>query len=156
MAGGLFGQPFSINVKCIIFSFVCIALFLLKPDYNNTFVLYGILAMIFVGAYVAMAWYDYQFKCDILPMKKGTNSIMSLIKPPAHEPEKQIDHLETVPENNLKKYMIYFTHILIIVPLLVYIAIYRKNIHPIVYPLLGSLAFFTLIYHGYSAINLSF
>ena len=31
MAGGLFGQPFVLNVKCIIFSLVIIGIFLINP-----------------------------------------------------------------------------------------------------------------------------
>ena len=156
MAGGLFGQPFSINIKCIIFSFICMALFLFRPDYNNKILLYGLLGIIFVIAYVSMAWYDYIFNCDILPLKRGKLTLTSHIKPPVHEEEKQIEHNETVEENKLKHYLIYLSHILIIVPLLVYIAVYRKKINPVVYPLIGALAFLTLIYHGYSAINLAF
>ncbi len=114
------------------------------------------IGLIFVIAYVAMAWYDYIFNCDILPLKRGKFTLTSQLKPPVHEEEKQIKHVETVQEDKLKKYLIYFTHILVIVPLLVYIVIYRKKIHPVVYPLLGALAFLTLIYHGYSAINLAF
>lgn len=156
MAGGLFGEPFSINVKCIIFSFLCMALFLFKPDYSNKLMLYIYLGFIFIIAYVTMAWYDYIFNCDILPLKRGQFTLTSQFKPPIHEEKKQIEHQETVEENKLKKYLIYLTHILVIVPLLVYIAVYRKNINPVVYPLLGALAFLTLIYHGYSAINLAF
>ena len=156
MAGGLFGQPFSINVKCIIFSFLCIALFLFRPDYNNKILLYGSLGLIFIIAYVAMAWYDYIFNCDVLPLKRGKFTLTSQFKPPIHQEEKQIDNVETSKEDKLKHYLIYLSHILIIVPLLVYIVVYRKKINPVVYPLLGALAFLTLIYHGYSAINLSF
>ena len=51
--------------------------------------LYGSLFLIFIVAYVAMAWYDYYFDCRILPLRKGKLSWQSLVKPPAHEPEKQ-------------------------------------------------------------------
>jgi hypothetical protein len=37
---------------------------------------------------------------------------------------------------------------LIIVPLIAYVAIYKKKAHPYIYPLLGVLATFTLGYHG--------
>ena len=155
MAGGLFGQPFSINIKCIIFSLIVIALFLYKPDIKNQFVLYGILGVIFVVSYVAMAWYDYAFGCDILPLKKGEYSWQRVVKPPAHEPKKQIEGEEDEKDHNLKMYLIYFSHILFIVPLLVYIAYYKKKINPATYPLIGALAFLTLTYHGYGVLNLS-
>ena len=31
MAGGLFGKPFALNIKCIIFSLMIMAIFLYKP-----------------------------------------------------------------------------------------------------------------------------
>ena len=55
----------------IIFSMICMALFLYKPNIKNQYVLYGVLFLIFNVAYVAMAWYDYYFNCDLLPLKKG-------------------------------------------------------------------------------------
>jgi len=39
-------------------------------------------------------------------------------------------------------------HLLFIVPLLAYLAIYKKKVNSITYPLLGVLAIFTAGYHG--------
>ena len=89
MAGGLFGRPFVLNEKCIVFSLICMALFLFKPTFGNQYLLYFTLFIIFVVAYVAMAWYDYYFNCDLLPLQKGKYSLQQFIKPPAHKPEKQ-------------------------------------------------------------------
>ena len=147
MAGGLFGKPFAFNIKCIIFSFICMGLFLYKPTFSNNYVLYGTLFIIFVIAYVAMAWYDYFYDCRILPLRKGDFSWQSLIKPPVHQPEKQKDW-SCEDDKSARKYIIYLFHIIIIVPLIAYIAIYRTKINKIVYPLLGVLAIFTLLYHG--------
>ena len=57
MAGGLFGQPFVLNVKCIIFALVIMGIFLVNPRdiIKNTGVLVAVLFGIFVVAYVA--WY---------------------------------------------------------------------------------------------------
>ena len=154
MAGGLFGQPFSINVKCVIFSLIIIALFLYKPNYQNQYLLYGILGLLFVLSYIAMAWYDFAFGCDILPLKKGKYSWQKALKPPVYESEKQIEGKETKKETNLKMYLIYFSHLIFIVPLLLYIAYYKNKINPAIYPLLGAIAFLTLIYHGYIFLNL--
>jgi hypothetical protein len=112
-------------------------------------------------SYVAMAWYDYYFNCDILPLKRGKYSWQQYIKPPTHEPKKQLKNIN--PDTNLdtnldtidKKreyYLIYALHILFIVPLLAYLALYRNKVNPIVYPILGVLAAFTLFYHGFSFI----
>ena len=148
MAGGLFGRPFTMNVKCIIFSMVCMALFLYKPTFKTNYALYLTLFIIFTVAYVAMAWYDYYFDCDILPLRKGKYSLQKHIKPRAHRPQKQINHEDQPIDSQAHHYLIYASHILFIVPLLAYLALYRKSVNPIVYPLLGVLAVFTLLYHG--------
>ncbi len=149
MAGGLFGRPFVLNEKCIFFSIICMALFLYKPTFKNQYVLYFTLFIIFVIAYVAMAWYDYFFNCDLVPLKKGSvGGITGQFKPPSHEKEKQEGDKETKKDNQLRNIIIYGSHLLFIVPLLVYIAIYKKKINPITYPILGVLAIFTGGYHG--------
>jgi len=45
MAGGLFGRPFAFNEKCIVFSILCMSLFLYKPKFKNNYWLYFILAL---------------------------------------------------------------------------------------------------------------
>ena len=72
MAGGLFGRPLVLNEKCIVFSLICMGLFLYKPMFENTYLKYLSLFLIFVVAYVAMAWYDYYFNCDIVPLNRGS------------------------------------------------------------------------------------
>ena len=148
MAGGLFGRPFVLNEKCIVFSLICMALFLIKPTFKNQYLLYFSLFVIFVVAYVAMAWYDYYFNCDIVPLKRGTRSFTGLFKPPAHAPEKQEKDKDTKLDNTRRHMLIYAMHILMIAPLLGYIAIYKNKINPITYPIIGVLALFTAGYHA--------
>ena len=146
MAGGLFGRPFVFNEKCIIFSLICMALFLYKPHFQNQYLLYLTLFIIFVVAYVAMAWYDYYFNCDIVPLKRGSGyGLTQLFKP---VPEKQKKDKDTSLDNKRRHFLIYAMHLALIAPLLGYIAIYRKQINPITYPILGVLALFTAGYHG--------
>ena len=152
MSGGLFGRPFVLNEKCIVFSIVCMLLFLFKPEFTNNAMLYLTLVIIFIVAYVAMAWYDYFFNCDLVPLKRGTHSVTGKFKPPAHEPEKQEQDKDTPIDIKLRHYLIYGTHILIIAPLLLYVGIYRKNINPIIYPILVVLAIMTIGYHGAQAL----
>ena len=148
MAGGLFGQPFVLNEKCVFFSLFCIALFLYRPSYKNGAILYITLFIIFVLAYVLMAWYDYRFNCDTLPLKKGSvGGITSMFKP-EHHTDKQKTHDETDKDIELKKIIIYVSHLLFIVPLLAYIVYYKSKVNVMVYPLLGSVAVFTAFYHG--------
>ena len=149
MAGGFFGKPFAFNEKCIVFSMICMALFLYKPQFKNQYFLYLSLFLIFVVAYVAMAWYDYYFNCDILPLRRGEGGgITQQFKPPAHEKEKQEEHKDDKKDKKMRMILIYLSHLLFIVPLLFYIAVMKKKINPIAYPLLGVLALFTAGYHG--------
>ena len=94
-----------------------------------------------------MAWYDYFFDCRVLPLRKGEKSWQKYIKPQPHQSEKQVDWIcET--DKSRKMILIYVSHIIFIVPTLAYIAIYKNKVNPIIYPLLGVLAIFTLGYHG--------
>jgi hypothetical protein len=150
MAGGIFkNKPFVINEKCIFFSLICMALFLFKPNFKSNITLYFSLFVIFVVAYVAMAWYDHYFDCQTLPLKKGSvGGITAVLKPEAHNNEKQKEHKETNKDKRLKMILIYVSHIIFIVPVLAYIAIYKTKVNQMVYPLLGVMAVFTALYHG--------
>jgi peptidoglycan/LPS O-acetylase OafA/YrhL len=142
MAGGLFGRPFVVNEKCIIFSLICMALFLYKPTFNSNLSLYLTLFVIFVIAYVAMAWYDFFFNCDIVPLKRGTHSITGKFKPE----DKQLR--DTPLDKSRKHILIYMSHLIFIVPILAYISIKKNKVNKMVYPLLGVMAIFTAGYHG--------
>ena len=47
-----------------------------------------------------------------------------------------------------KAYMIYFSHILFIVPLIAYVGLKKSKVNKMVYPILVVLAVFTFFYHG--------
>ena len=155
MAGGLFGRPFVLNVKCIVFALIIMAIFLYKPNIASTFFLYGTLFIIFVLAYVAMAWYDYYYDCRLDPLKRGQISFTGLFKPKAHVPEKQEQYIEQPIDTQRKHSLIYISHIIIIVPILAYIVVYKNKVNPSIYPLIGVLAVFTLLYHSGALINQS-
>ena len=148
MAGGLFGRTFVLNEKCIFFSLIIMAIFLYKHNINSNLMLYGVLFIIFVISYVAMAWYDYYFNCDILPLKRGKMSLTGLFKPESHVKNKQEKEDNKNTDNMAYQTIIYGSHILLIVPVLAYLAYYRTKSNKIIYPLLGVLSVFTLIYHG--------
>lgn len=160
MAGGIFGRPFVFNEKCIVFALLCMILFLYKPTFNNTYFLYFTLFIIFVVAYVGMAWYDYYFNCDLVALRRGKHSFTGLFKPPAHVPETQElntkqkrkennnDKLDKDKDEEKRHYIIYAMHLLFIVPLLLYIAYYKKRASQWIYPIIGVLAVFTAGYHG--------
>mgnify|MGYP001304890523 CR=1 FL=1 len=154
MAGGLFNRAFQFNEKCIIFSIICMALFLIKPTFSNNLFLYLSLFLIFVVAYVAMAWYDYYFNCDIVPLRKGKiGGITAQLKPKSHVKEKQEKNKDTKLDISRRAILIYSLHLFLIVPLLLYIGIYKNKVSKIVYPLLVVMAIFTAGYHGMSFIN---
>mgnify|MGYP001047184970 CR=1 FL=1 len=144
MGGGLFGKPFQLNIKCIIFSLIIMSLFLYKPNLQTNLGLYSTLFIVFVISYVVMAWYDYFYDCQNLPLKRGKMSVTGLFKPPIYSKEQ----LSPDTHSANKKLIIYTSHILLIVPLLLYIAIYKNKINPITYPLVAVLAVFTLLYHS--------
>ena len=148
MAGGLFGRPFAFNIKCIIFSLIIISLFFFKPNIKNNYIAYGISFLLFVVSYVAMAWYDSIYNCDILPLKKGSSSFQRFLKPKSHTNRKQDEHLETSYEKSLKYKLIYVAHILFIVPLLAYVVYYGKKTPKNVFVIVGVVTAFTLVYHG--------
>jgi len=151
MAGGLFGKQFALNPKCIVFSIIIMAIFLCKPTFKNNITLGLALFLIFVLSYVAMAWYDAFFDCRILPLQRGSGGLTTKLKPPPHMPEKQepktSDKLEG-EDARKNKTLVYLMHVIIVVPLLAYIGIYRKSVTPMTYPILIALAVFTAAYHG--------
>ena len=146
MAGGLFGKPFTINIKCVIFSLICMALFLYKPEFKSNAYLYSSLFVIFVAAYVAMAWYDFYFDCQLIPLERGSLSFTGLFKP-GKENEKKSDE-QKEKELSRKAYLIYFSHILFIAPLVGYVGLYKNKSNSAVYPILTVLAVFTILWHG--------
>ena len=157
MAGGLFGRPFVFNEKCIVFSLICMMLFMFKPNFKNIYILYITLFIIFVVAYIAMAWYDYYFNCNLVSLRRGKYSFTGLFKPPTHvrEIQEKTDNDELDKDNELikhdhnsKMYLIYAMHLLFIVPILGYIAYYKHKTNPFIYPIMGVLAVFTAGYHG--------
>jgi hypothetical protein len=167
MSGGLFGRPFVLNIKCIIFALLVMLIFLYKPNITNPWILYTSLFIIFVIAYVVMAWYDYFYDCRLLPLKRNKYSLTGLFKPPPHTSKQVVEYdsknnrtLENPEtyrrkENYRNKLVIYVSHIIIIVPLLLYVVIYKDKVNTMIYPILGVLVVFTLLYHGTSLITLS-
>tara|TARA_Y100000817_G_scaffold132245_1_gene103559 strand:+ start:22 stop:672 length:651 start_codon:yes stop_codon:yes gene_type:complete len=149
MAGGLFGRPFALNEKCIVFSLIIMIIFLFKPNFKSNIVLYVTLFIIFVISYVAMAWYDYFYDCRLLPLKRGKYGITGLFKPPPHVAEKQVEQKKlTKLESKRTGMIIYLSHILLFVPILCYVAYYKQNSGDGAFSILVALAIFTAGYHA--------
>jgi len=147
MAGGIFvDQPFHPNPKCLIFGFLLMAAYWFLPATRN----WIMLPVIFVVGYVAMAWYDYLYKCDVV-MKSGTsiglNTLDSIFKPQRrNEPTKEKEKLLPNQEAAYLRH-VYLFHILAVVPLLAYIGFKRNHANPMIYPVVIALSGIALLYH---------
>ena len=156
MSGGIFpGYPFTLNIKCIIFSIIIMVIYTIKPPKLTLVPSLSVYFVIFVISYVALAWYDYYYVCSQLPLHKSTTGITDYLKPPAHEPEKQINHLFSQKEMDKNNTMIYILHLLIIVPLLLFIGIKRMHTPKEAFYILIVLAAFTSVYHGFRLLSTS-
>lgn len=150
MSGGLFGIPFVLNIKCIIFSILIMLIYTFRPPVLSLLPSLIIYFLIFVISYIFLAWYDYYYGCNQLPLFKSNSSlsITGTFKPPAYEPQKQNEHLFSQKEIEKNNTSIYALHFLIIVPILLYIGIRAQKTPRQAYYLLLVLAAFTATYHG--------
>ena len=109
MSGGILpGYPFTLNIKCIIFAFIIMVLYSFNPpklSLKQNLLVYFI---IFILAYVSMAWYDYYFGCEQLPLKRSSVGLTQHLKPPMHQKEKQKKHLMSQEEVEKNNYLLLF------------------------------------------------
>lgn len=152
MAGGIFrNQPFSPNPKCIVFGIALMAFYWLLPQ-KNPF----LLPVIFVVAYVAMAWYDYMYDCR-LKMYSGnvagtTSTLQDWMKPQRRDPgyterDPPPDNLVADPEKVYKK-KVYALHFLFVAPLLGYVGWYGSKSNKHIWAVVGAVAILAFLYHG--------
>ena len=150
MSGGLFPDyPFTLNIKCIIFSLIIMLIYTVKPVHVALLPTMLIYLLIFVVSYVALAWYDYYYGCTQLPLQRSKVSVTALFKPPVHDKAKQEEHLFSQIELDKNNKSIYALHVLLSVPLLLYVGLGRGKVNARVYDLLLVLAGFTAVYHGF-------
>ena len=134
-SGGIFTErPFEPNIKCIIFAIIIILAYLyLHPKPN-----YAVLPILFISAYVGLAWYDYVYQCNdkMYTGKSGIAGIMdSIFKPQrrSDEPnlmlsEERQKHLLPMQEQEreyLKK--VYLFHSIMVAAPLIYIGYKGKE-----------------------------
>ena len=118
MAGGIFvEQPFHPNPKCLVFAGALMLAYWMLPQ-KNPF----LLPLIFVIAYVAMAWYDHLYNCD-MKMYSGKHSgiLTSPMKPQRREEDKEDKEDKDLLKNQDGKYTqkVNLLHILAINPLFI-------------------------------------
>lgn len=150
MAGGIFAdQVFHPNIKCIIISIVIMIFYWTLP-YRNPFML----PVIFLVSYIAVAWYDYLYDCD-LKMYSGTSPSAMLTS--WGKPQRRFERgfeKKGGPSNLVKnkesvyKKKIYALHAIIIAPLLAYIGWRGKKANNNIWSVIGSVALLALLYHG--------
>lgn len=142
MAGGIFGRTFALNEKCVVFSLIIIALVLsTPPTFSSDVVQYLFIFAVFVVSYVSMAWYDYYYDCKLMPFRRGNTGITAQLKPPATKSA----------GNKIEKKrlltVVYVSHLVIFVPLLLYLAYYGKDANKTAFILAVVLGVFTIAYH---------
>lgn len=150
MAGGIFpNYPFVLNPKCVVFSGIIIWLFFYVPPQMNLYWKVFISFILFVIAYVSMAWYDYKFECQKLALRRGTSqySITQKLKPPTHTDSQRDPSKETKDETRLNLIIIHLYHILFIAPLLLYIGLKKQNATPNAFMFLIVNLIFAMLYH---------
>jgi len=155
MAGGIFGTPFVMNAKCILFALVqMLLLYTNFPSFKSKLMSYSFLFLVFVVAYVSMAWYDVHYGCDIEPLKRGEGlSITRFFKPPVKSGDSG-DSGDSTGSQKVEKcsdhmMIIYLLHILFIAPFIYYIGYYGKSTPVKLFDILIPLAVFTALYHIY-------
>ena len=151
MAGGIFtDRPFHFNTKCLVFSFYSALLYYAGGGRNII-----IITLIFILAYILMAWYDYKYNCDdFMYTGTGYGVKLSPIFKPQHR-KKHRDVLKDKDEYDLvadqeKAYLrnVYFFHTFIIAPLLLYSGYLQKNTPPGLFGLIGGVGAIAGVYHG--------
>jgi hypothetical protein len=146
MAGGIFvDKPFYPNIKCIIFSLILMICYYFMGGRNKF-----IFPLIFIIAYVSMAWYDYMYDCtnQLYSGRFGLNIIDSWPKPQRRNSENKsgVKLLEN-QELEFKK-RIYLFHIIIVSSLLLYLGLKHGSANPHIYPAVIIISISILFYHS--------
>jgi hypothetical protein len=90
MGGGLFGTPLYLNVKCLVFSFLLLAVYWLPHPLTLA---HNIVMAFLIGmsAYISLAWYDVLYSCNDRLKPTFLGWLAKPFKPPEYS--KQYDHL---------------------------------------------------------------
>lgn len=134
MAGGIYSEkPFSPNLKCIIFACGIVILYWVASSSHATY--YWLFPILFVGAYVIMAWYDYLYDC-LNTMKSGTLGFDATFKPQ--------------DASEFKNRSTYLFHI-VVLPILIYAGwmAYKGKENKGLYLFVVGLALVGLFYHSF-------
>ena len=150
MAGGIFvDQPYHPNPKCLFFSVILMLIYWFSPATKNVL----LLPVIFSVSYVAMAWYDYMYNCDIMYSGSalGPNTLDSIFKPQHRNKNDNKNDKENLAENQEKEYLrrVYLFHVLAVSPILLYVGYYGVKSNKKVFPVILSFGLMAFVYHGF-------
>ena len=159
MAGGIFvDQPFHPNPKCIVLSIILMIAYWTLPQ-KNPFML----PLIFVVAYVSMAWYDHMYNCDMKmyggkyggylsspfkPQRRTETQDKTLDKTLDKTQDKTQDKKLLKDQEGKYRQKVNLLHVLIVNPILIYVGLYARKSNPMVYPLLLGVGLIGLLYHA--------
>jgi hypothetical protein len=148
MAGGIFvDQPYHPNPKCLLFSAIIMGIYWFSPVNKNSL----LLPVIFVISYVAMAWYDYMYNCDLIMYSGnaiGPNTLDAIFKP-QHRNNKH--DKKNLSKNQEREYLqrVYLFHIIAVSPILLYVGYYGSQSNKKVFPVVLALGGISTVYHGF-------
>lgn len=160
MAGGIYiNQPFSPNIKCIIYGFWMMSVYWFMPCEKNVY----LLPAIFIMSYIGMSWYDYKYECTN-KLYTGSQGIIGVLDSPfkpqrrdeeperIRNPERILDPepgIELLP-NQEQEYLkrVYAFHVILVAPLLIYLGIKGKESNEKIFGLVLILGVLALTYHG--------
>jgi hypothetical protein len=159
MAGGIYtNRPFEPNIKCIIFGFSIVLLYITTGYLTCKKFNYYFPPFLFIIAYIAMAWYDMFYDCSgkLYSGNKGLAAPFDSI----FKPQRRSDESQKILDENKKKDLannqeeiykknVYLFHILVVSPILIYVGIKGSNTPKDIYPIVLTVGISALIYHGY-------
>ncbi len=151
MAGGIFvNRPFSFNLKCIVFGFALVIGYWGAAAPNVNFWLFP---LIFVLAYVAMAWYDELYNCSDR-LRSGRYGVLSVVDS-IFKPQLRDSHLPALPNSAddqayLYKRNMHMFHAFIAMPLFMYVTYGRGGVAALAF----GLAFLGFVYHLFALANM--
>ncbi len=137
---------FAPNPKCIVFATLIAALYAVaagKRRRNNY-----LIPVLFVSAYVAMAWYDHVYDCD-RKMRSG-RSPMAIVDSTLKPQQRGDQRCSLTDQEQRYRRNVYMLHALVVAPLLLYYTLGAdKRRQEQLRPVVASMAGVALLYHAY-------
>ena len=153
MAGGIFtNRPFQPNPKCIVYSFIVIALYYYTATRVHSFNNFMIIP-IFIVSYVSLAYYDFLYNCDTI-MKTGDSIISPGTLDAVFKPNEGNDDNLLDDQEKAYKSKTYLFHLLAVMPLLLYVGYNGPETNEKVYPVVLSAGVMAGAYHGFKYFSL--